>query len=50
MVNPQVSMPNLNLEVGIPSDVMWSLINGKHSICVMTDCLWIGLMIAWMRR
>ena len=30
MVNPQVSLLDLTLEAGIPGDVMWSLIDGKH--------------------
>ena len=32
MVNPQVSLLNLTLEAGIPGDVMWSLIDGKHIV------------------
>ena len=31
MVNPHV---NLILEAGIPGDVMWSLIDGKHIVSV----------------
>ena len=51
MVNPQVSLLNLTLETDIPGDVMWSLIDCKHIVCrTMTDYLWIGLMIAWMKR
>ena len=34
MVNPQVSLLNLTLDVGIPGDVVWSLIDGKHSVSV----------------
>ena len=34
-VNPQVSLLKLILEAGIPGDVMWSLIDGKHiAYCV----------------
>ena len=31
-VNPQVSLLNLTLEAGIPGNVMWSLIDGKHIV------------------
>ena len=31
-VNPQLSLLNLTLEAGIPGDVMWSLIDGKHDV------------------
>ena len=37
MVNPQVSLldlSHLTLEAGIPGDVMWSLIDGKHIVSV----------------
>ena len=34
MVNPQVSLLNLTIEAGIPGDVMWSLIDGKHIVSV----------------
>ena len=34
MVNPQVSLLNLTFEAGIPVDVMWSLIDGKHIVSV----------------
>ena len=33
-VNPQVSLLDLILEAGIPGDVMWSLIYGKHVVHV----------------
>ena len=33
-VNPQVSLMYLTLEAGIPGDVMWSLIDGKHIVSV----------------
>ena len=52
-VNPQVSLLDLTLEAGIPGDVMWSLTDRKHFVClcrIMMDCLWIRLMMAWMRR
>ena len=31
-VNPQVSLLNLTIEAGIPGEVMWSLIDGKHIV------------------
>ena len=31
-VNPHVSLLNLTLEAGIPGDVMWPLIDGKHIV------------------
>ena len=31
-VKPQVSLLDLTLEAGIPDDVMWSLIDGKHIV------------------
>ena len=31
-VIPQVSLLNLTLEAGIPGDVMWSRIDGKHIV------------------
>ena len=31
-VNPQVSLLNLTLEAGIPGDVVWPLIEGKHIV------------------
>ena len=34
MVNPQVAVLNLTIEAGIPGDVMWSLIDGKHSVSI----------------
>ena len=34
MVNPKVSLLNWTLEAGIPGDVMWSLIDGKHIVSV----------------
>ena len=33
-VNPQVSLLDLTLEAGIPDDVVWSLIDGKHIVSV----------------
>ena len=51
-VNPQVFLLNLTLEAGISGDVMWSLLTASI-LClfrIITDCLWMGLMIAWMRR
>ena len=33
-VNPQVSLMDLTLEAGIPGDVMWSIIDGKHIVSV----------------
>ena len=33
-VNPQVSFLDLTLEAGIPDDVMWSIIDGKHIVSV----------------
>ena len=33
-VNPQVSLLDLTHEASIPDDVMWSLIDGKHSVYV----------------
>ena len=31
-VNPQVSLLDLTLEAGIPGNVMWSLLDGKHIV------------------
>ena len=44
-VNPQVSLLNLTFEADIPSDVIWSLIDGKHIVSLphhvdrVDDCL-----------
>ena len=52
-VNPQVSLLNLTLEAGIPGDVMWSFIDGKHvvslphhdGLCVdMVDDGWMRIL------
>ena len=34
MINPKMSLLNLTLKAGIPGDVMWSLIDGKHIVSV----------------
>ena len=36
-VNPQESLLNLTIEVGILGDVMWSLIDGKHHDRLFVD-------------
>ena len=33
-VNPQLSLLKFTLEAGIPGDVIWSLIDGKHIVSV----------------
>ena len=52
MVNLQVSLLNLTLDAGIPGDVDVVTYRTESILClcrIMTDCLWIGLIIAWMR-
>ena len=51
MVNPQVSLLNLTLEADIPSDVMWSLIYGKHIVSVPHhDGSFVDRVDDWMTR
>ena len=50
-VNPQVSLLNLTLEAGIPGDVMWSLIDGKHIVSVPHhDVLFVDRVDGCLRR
>ena len=35
MVNPQVSLLNLTIQIDIPGDVRWSLIDCKYIVSVM---------------
>ena len=51
-VNPQVSLLNLTLDAGIPGDVMWSLIDGKHIVSLPHhDGLFVDRFDdGWMRR
>ena len=36
-----MSLLNLTLEAGIPGDVMWSLIDGKHIVSVSRHDGWL---------
>ena len=50
-VNPQVSLQNLTLDAGIPGDVMWSLIYGKHIVSVPHhDGLFVDRVDICLRR